>query len=238
MQTSAKRSSQNKSMAFLMDAWTFCIRTTNYFQSGEGKNLFRDQQPLAIQAAARVQKAVETVARKHIAADQLPDVIRSLESYARANPMHGIFVHEVPESFSAGHEGKNVLSHVLDVPLGLIRSGWRALDPTSPVAVSVDRFTELMADYPALYSQVIGNLNPTGTRDELVGTCPYPACRDKKKDPRFYVNKGTGQFHCKRCGKGGNAITFARDFTLDEKLGWDVSPVRAAFNPRPVAPYH
>ncbi|MCH7925886.1 MAG: hypothetical protein IIC51_10170, partial [Planctomycetes bacterium] len=150
MQTSAKRPPQNKSMAFLMDAWTFCIRTTNYFQSGEGKNLFRDQQPLAIQAAARVQKAVETVARKHIAADQLPDVIRSLESYARANPMHGIFVHEVPESFSAGHEGKSVLSHVLDVPLELIRSGRRALDPTSSGAQALDRFTELMADYPAL----------------------------------------------------------------------------------------
>ncbi len=150
MQASAKRSSQKRSMALLVDAWAFCIRQTKYLQSGEGKNLFRDQQPLAIQTAIRVQKAAETVARKYIAADELPDVIRGLESYARANPIRGVFAVEVSESYSAGREGKSMLSRILDAPLALTRGGREALDPTSSLAQAVDRFTELMDDYPAL----------------------------------------------------------------------------------------
>ncbi len=149
-QAANKRASQKKSMALLMDAWAYCIRQTKYLKSGEGKNLFQDQQPLAVQTAIRLQKAAETVARKYMAADELPDLIRGLESYARANPIRGVFAVEVSESYSAGREGKSVLSRILDAPLALTRSGREALDPTSSLAQAVDRFTGLMDDYPAL----------------------------------------------------------------------------------------
>jgi len=149
-QVAAKRSLQKKSMAQLMDAWAFTIRQTKYLHSGEGKNLFGDQQPLAIQAAARIQKAVEAIARKYADADELPEINRHLEAYARANPIRGVFAFEAPESFSSGEKGQSMLSKILKAPWALTKSGANALDPTSSLAQSVDRFTELMDDYPAL----------------------------------------------------------------------------------------
>lgn len=150
MKASAKRSSQKKSMALLVDAWAYCIRQTKYLQSGEGKNLFQDQQPSAVKTAIRIQDAAETVAHKYVAADDLPHVIGGLESYARDNPIRGVFVVEVSESFSAGREGKSLLGKILNAPLALTRGGREALDPTSSLAQAVDRITELMADYPAM----------------------------------------------------------------------------------------
>lgn len=149
-QATAKRSLQKKSMAHLMDAWAFTIRQANYLQSGEGKNLFGDQQPLAVQAAARIQKAVEAIARKYAADDELPKIVRHLEAYARANPIRGVFAFEVPESFSSGEEVQSMLSKILNVPWAFTKSSRDALDPTSSLARSVDRFTELLDDYPAM----------------------------------------------------------------------------------------
>ena len=133
-----------------MDVWAYCIRQTKYLQTGEGKNLFRDQQPLAVQTAVRLQQAAETVARKYMADDESPDVIRALEAYARANPIRGVFAHEVSESFSAGGKGKSLLTQIIDMPFALTRGSRDVLDPTSSLAQAVDRFRELMEDYPAL----------------------------------------------------------------------------------------
>ena len=149
-QVTAKRSLRKKSMAYLMDAWAFTIRQTNYFQSGEGKNIFGDQQPLAIQCAARIQKAVEAIARKYADADELPEIRQHIEAYARANPIRGVFAFEAPESFSSGEKGQSMLSKILHAPWAFTKSSRDALDPTSSLAKSVDRMRELLDDYPAL----------------------------------------------------------------------------------------
>lgn len=149
-QVTAKRSLQEKSMAHLMDGWAFAIRQANYLQSGEGKNLFGDQQSLAIEAAARIQKAIEAIARKYAADDELPEINRHIEAYARANPIRGVFAFEVPEAFSSGEEGQSMLSKILNAPWALTKSGRDVLDPTSSLAQSVDRINELMEDYPVL----------------------------------------------------------------------------------------
>ena len=39
--------------------------------------------------------------------------------------------------------------------------------------------------------------------DEAYGSCPL--CDDGKK---FYVNAESGQWDCKKCGEGGNVVTF------------------------------
>ncbi|MFC1620182.1 toprim domain-containing protein [Candidatus Neomarinimicrobiota bacterium] len=63
-----------------------------------------------------------------------------------------------------------------------------------------------------LYRRHIPDLR-SATNGEWVGSCPYPACKDKRP-PKFYVNGDTLRFHCKRCVRG-NAIKFAKDFGED-----------------------
>ncbi len=79
-----------------------------------------------------------------------------------------------------------------------------------------------MPDYLNLYQRHVLRLMKTGSDGEWVGRCPFPKC-NSSQSPKFYVNADSGQFHCKRCGAGGNAITFAREFGEDPTQYYDVN---------------
>jgi hypothetical protein len=146
--------SEKKPLPMLLDSWAFCVRQVDYLQRGEGKEVFRDQQKLAISAAARLRNRIEEIARKHVPEDKLPEVNRQIESFAQANPVTGVFAIEAAKSFSADEEAESALSRIVGAPWRALsragKAGSDALDPTSRLADSVDRFTELMEDYPAL----------------------------------------------------------------------------------------
>ena len=55
------------------------------------------------------------------------------------------------------------------------------------------------------------NLTQVGSGPEHVTTCPFCDSVGRKKQ-KFYINGDTGQYHCKRCGVGGNTVTFSRIF--------------------------
>lgn len=137
-------------LPLLTDFWAFTIRQTNYLTNGEGKELFGDQQLLAVETAVSLQSKAETLARNYLPGDTLPDAVRRLESFARDNPIHGVFEFQLAEAFSSGQEVQGLLSKIIGVPWQLTKSGREALDPTSNLARSVERFTELMEDYPSM----------------------------------------------------------------------------------------
>lgn len=143
-----------KPLAMLLDAWAFCVRQADYLQRGEGKNIFQDQQQLAIDAAGRIRNRIEAIAREHLPQDELPEVNRQIEAFAQANPMTGVFAVEATKSFSANEDGESLLSRIVGAPWRALAMAGKAgsdfLDPTSRLADSVDRFTDLMEDYPSL----------------------------------------------------------------------------------------
>jgi len=143
-----------KPLPMLLDAWAFCVRQADYLQRGEGKDIFRDQQQPAIDAAGRMRNRIERIARQHLPEDKLPEVSRQIESFAQANPMTGVFAFEATQSFSADEQGESLLSRIVGAPWRALamagKAGSDVLDPTSKLADSVDRFTELMKDYPSL----------------------------------------------------------------------------------------
>lgn len=69
----------------------------------------------------------------------------------------------------------------------------------------------MMPDYLALYRKHVKRPKRTGSNGEWLGFCPLPACSGKEH-PHFYFNETSGLHHCKTCGTGGNAITFAKYF--------------------------
>lgn len=143
-----------KSLPMLLDAWAFCVRQADYLQRGDGKEIFRDQQQLAIGAAVRLRNRIEAIAREHLPENKLPETNRQIESFAQANPITGMFAFDTVESFTDDEQGESALSRIVGAPWRALsragKAGSDVLDPTSRLADSVDRFTELMKDYPAL----------------------------------------------------------------------------------------
>ena len=77
------------------------------------------------------------------------------------------------------------------------------------------------SDYLALFGAYVAGLKRCASGVEWLGRCPYADCRDKKTR-KFYVNAGSGQFHCKRCDAKGNAVTFAKHFGDDPRPFYDM----------------
>lgn len=85
-----------------------------------------------------------------------------------------------------------------------------------------------MPDHLSLYRRHVKNLRQVGSGPEHVGICPFPACNGKS-EPKFYANAENGLFICHRCGRKGNAITFAKYFRERPEPYYDRTP-----NPRPI----
>lgn len=130
--------------ALLLDQWIFTLRLADYFRDGDGKDLFGQQQHLALKAAARLQERAETIARRHLTEDKLPELIEKMESYAQDHPINGLFANLIVEDFSDRQEGLNWL----DLTKTPFRAFKKVLDPTSSLALSLDRLTSLLNDYP------------------------------------------------------------------------------------------
>lgn len=140
---------EREPLALLTDFWTFGIRQSKYLRTGEGAQLFKDQQPLAIEAATNMLGRIEQVAREHAPEAEAKETVRHIESFARDNPIRGVFEFELAERFSSGEEGESLLSRFIGAPWEWTKRTGSVLDPTSSLALSVDRFTDLMEDYPA-----------------------------------------------------------------------------------------
>ncbi len=141
---------EREPIALLFDSWAFCAQQVEYLQQGDGRELFKDQQSLAVAAAARMRTDIEAIAREHVPADKLPDMIRKIESHVRANPIRGVFAGDSVKSFSASDDGESLLTKVIGSPWRAFQAGQDALDPTTRLSESVDRFTLIMEDYPSL----------------------------------------------------------------------------------------
>ncbi|MHC5110784.1 MAG: DEAD/DEAH box helicase family protein [Planctomycetota bacterium] len=135
--------------AVLLDLWAFTLRQEEYLIRGEGRQLFGDLQPVAIESAGRMKRRVETAAREEIPEDRIAGTIRAVENFARDNPIRGVFAIQLEEPLT-DEQRVNIVTKIIGIPGQLAAGGRQALDPTSSLAQSVDRFTTLMEDYPAL----------------------------------------------------------------------------------------
>ena len=122
-------------LVILLRTWSLAQRQKQYLERGEAKNLFRDLQPLAIDAAIRIHRRTEEVARAQIPEDRISEFIRRVERIARENPIHGVFAFELEKPLSQD-ERKNLVTLITGLP-GQVLSGSReTLDPTSSLAKS------------------------------------------------------------------------------------------------------
>lgn len=133
--------------ALFVDTWTLCVRMSKYLRQGEGKTLFGGQQEIAVAAARRVEERIESVAREHLPEKSLSTMVGQIEAYAREHPIRGVFVHEEAEELS---DRRSVWSLVAGAPFWAVGKVRKALDPTQSLSLAVDRFTELMENYPSL----------------------------------------------------------------------------------------
>ena len=136
----------------LLNYWVFAVRMYDYFSSGEGSGLFGDAQPIAVQASGRIRKRALSLAQTYFPGDRLSQVAREVETRARQTPIrHLSQINDDVELYTEETtSAKGALSWLVASPWRAVIAGKRALDPTAKLAESIDRFTDMLQDYPSL----------------------------------------------------------------------------------------
>jgi hypothetical protein len=136
----------------LLDLWTLSYRLVDYLTVGKGSQVFGDQQAVAQGAAREITAAIEDLARQSVAKDSFERIRQDVVTYARDNPMKEEFSGQPVKNFSDQPQGEQALRQLIAIPFAPIAAlGGVSRTPESVQAVarSMDRFTDVVDDFPA-----------------------------------------------------------------------------------------
>jgi len=143
---------ESDARASLLDLWVLCQRMLDYFTTGDGKSLFGVHQEIAREAATVIHEAFERLARQSVLEDSFESLRSRVVAYAREHPIEGQFAGPSAEDLSDSAEGTGLLDAVVGIPLSPLTTLWkigRTQESVHNVSVSMDRFTNIVKDFPA-----------------------------------------------------------------------------------------
>lgn len=138
--------------AGLVDTWTLCVRMLNYFESGDGKNLFGPGQPIALEAARKCERRIAEIASSVVPTTKLPAMRADIDEFARQAPITGVFAKQTAAPLSTNAAGIKVLDFLVGIPLAPIRavgSIQQSGQSLSDIKNTAERFTDVVEDLPA-----------------------------------------------------------------------------------------
>jgi hypothetical protein len=137
---------QDDDLKVFLDLWTLCIRMRQFFQDGDGCDLFGDQQEIAINASRQVLTEIERIGRTFLSEEHLAKAKKDAEAFAMANPIRAGFNGAVVRTSTTTTTGEpNALTSIVTLPLAPFRAmggvdrGAEAIRDFTKVA---DRFTD------------------------------------------------------------------------------------------------
>lgn len=142
---------QDDPVKALLDAWTVCLRMANYFEQGDGRQLFGEHWDIAAKASHELVAEAERVAGLILSEGKLEATRKQIAALAAEHPMRGEFAGAVFRSSTQAPQAGGPILDVLTLPLAPFRAfggidrGAAALVGLSDVA---DRFTDVVEGLP------------------------------------------------------------------------------------------
>ena len=88
--SSERAASQTAPMMGLLDCWALAVQMQQYLADGAGRELFADQQALAVTVAADLGEQAQQLARRLTAPDEFEHDQRFIDDYARTHPIESL----------------------------------------------------------------------------------------------------------------------------------------------------
>jgi hypothetical protein len=77
-------------LAILVDLWALCVQQTTYFESGAGRELFGDEQTLAIQTARKLEDEIYGIATDLVNAEAMGPARKEIDQWAETHPFENL----------------------------------------------------------------------------------------------------------------------------------------------------
>lgn len=142
----------------MLDVWALCVRVRNHLETGQGRDLFGNNQEMALDAAYRIERRVEMLARTHIPPDRFVKTRDFIHAYAAEHPLRGVFLDDEATPVSLQQIGKGAVDFLIGIPLTPFRT-------ITKVGDTADSFREFNA-IASQFTRVVENL-PEKSRWQL-----------------------------------------------------------------------
>lgn len=133
---------QDDAVHSLLDSWALCVRMGDYFEQGDGRELFGANQHIAQAAAHRAIHDIEDIAARILPRDSLDRARPAIEDLARQFPLRGEFSGStVRTALQRPQRDPDIIASILTVPM----APFRAFDGIDRGAAAIQGFTAVAA---------------------------------------------------------------------------------------------
>ena len=150
---------QDDPMVAFIETWVFVVRLCQYFEEGEGRSLFGDNQHILIEAAAQLQARVEIIGKTFMKDEVFEETCQNVISFAHSNPLKAGFSNTIVYATKIQKGKSNPFNNLLSIPM----SPFTAMKGVDRAATSINRFT----DTAARFSDIVEEL-PESARWQLL----------------------------------------------------------------------
>ena len=127
-----------------LNTWSLIYRFQAYVTTGDGKNLFTDQQDKVKTTLTEILLNYEATAKKHLNEKQFPAIQNDLKKYADTFPIKGYF-QDAPEAAANGFISYITIPLAPFKAVGAINQSGQSMED---IAKSVAKFTEITEGLP------------------------------------------------------------------------------------------
>lgn len=136
----------------LLDVWAFSQRMVNYFESGDGRSIFGEHQPVALASAKQILAAAEQLAAKFVPEDLYPKAKAQVIAFALKKPLTGDnFSQQSNKRLSDDAASESIVKKIVGIPLApltALQGVGQAPGSVRRVGHAMDRFTETVKSLP------------------------------------------------------------------------------------------
>ncbi|MHC4271675.1 MAG: hypothetical protein ACYST2_05125 [Planctomycetota bacterium] len=129
-------------IAFI-ETWGLCVRTTQYFESGAGRNFFGEHQDIIVGAAKDIETEIERIGQLFMNENLLSETRSNIRTFAGANPIKGTYTNAVVYATAVKKDQPNPFVETISLPL----APFRAMEGVDRGALAIDRFTHTAQNF-------------------------------------------------------------------------------------------
>jgi hypothetical protein len=128
---------QDDPVAAFVDAWALCVRLSDFFEHGNGSEVFEARQKIATEATLTIEREAERIGRSFMDEKAFSELKTYIDNLSAKNPIRSVHSFALYASRSIAEEA-GPLREVLSLPM----APFRALEGVDRGAVAMHRFTD------------------------------------------------------------------------------------------------
>lgn len=147
---------QEEAIKSYIDIWTLCVRQQHYLLNGQGRELFGEAQPVAVEAARTLHHEIVKVGLQFAPEDLVRKADAQVEKFAENHPIEGLFAKAMvrtTQNKKGDGSSKDPLTRLLEIPM-LPFQTFEGIDKGALAihnfTATADRFTNIVANFPEL----------------------------------------------------------------------------------------